>query len=172
MFASVLLLSSCSREEEDHTRYAEYDKAKGEPDQTSFHVKALFVDSSFTKAILYAGRARIFQERFETLLDSSVRVDFMSSKSDSRLSVLTADSARIDDRTKNMLARGRVKVVSDSSGTKLETSLLEWDNRSRKIYSTEFVRITSPTETLQGYGFESDPTLSNYKILRVSGEKR
>jgi len=34
------------------------------------------------------------------------------------------------------------------------------------------VRITSPDEKLQGYGFESDLNLTNYKIYKVSGETK
>jgi hypothetical protein len=47
-----------------------------------------------------------------------------------------------------------------------------WDNGSQKLYSTEFVTITSPNEKIQGYGFESDQNLTNYKIFKVSGVKK
>ncbi|MFC2130340.1 LPS export ABC transporter periplasmic protein LptC [Bacteroidota bacterium] len=142
------------------------------PDQISSNVEVFFVDSSFTKAVLKAKRARVYQAQMETLLDGGINVEFMSKQSGKRVSVLTADSARIDDKTKDMLAGGNVIVISDSSGTKLETSLLEWSHETQKLYSTEYVKITSPTETIQGYGFESDQNLSNYKIFKVSGEQR
>ena len=142
------------------------------PDQISFDVEVFFADSSFTKAVLKAKRARIYQKRMETLLDGGIKVEFLSRFTGKRVSILTADSARIDDKTKNMLSGGHVIVISDSSGTKLETTRLEWINETQKLYSTEFVKIISPNETIQGYGFESDQNLSNYKIFRVSGEQR
>ncbi len=142
------------------------------PDQISWDFEAIFVDSSFTKAILNARRARIYNDRKETLLDSGLRVEFMSKASGKRVSLLTADSARIDDNTKNMLARGNVYVISDSSNTTLETSLLEWDQKAQKLYSTEYVKIVSPNEVITGIGFESDPNLNNYKIKKVSGEQK
>lgn len=143
-----------------------------QPDQISYNTEVVFVDSTFTKAILKAKRARVYQARLETLLDGGIHVQFFKRHSGKKVSYLTADSARIDDRTKNMLAGGHVIVISDSTNTKVETSLLEWDNTTQKLYSTEFVRVTSPSETIQGYGFESDQSLSNYKIFRVSGEQR
>lgn len=143
-----------------------------EPDQISYNVSVSFVDSSFTKAILHAGRARVYFSRYETLLDSGVKVEFYSRQSNMRISILTAENARIDDNTRNMLARGNVIVISDSTGSKLETNLLEWNNTTQKIYSTEFVRITSPSEIIEGWGFESDPNLNNYRISKVSGIKR
>ncbi len=139
------------------------------PDQIAYNVEVAFVDSSFTKAILNADRGRIFNSKFETLLDGGLEVQFLSEYSGKRVSLLTADSAKIDDRTKNMLATGNVIVISDSSRTKLETSLLEWNNSTRKLYSTAYVKITTPMEIIEGYGFESDPNLTHYKILKVSG---
>ncbi|ROL61227.1 LPS export ABC transporter periplasmic protein LptC [Bacteroidetes/Chlorobi group bacterium ChocPot_Mid] len=143
-----------------------------QPDQISYKTEVTFVDSNFTKAILKAERARVYQSRMETLLDGGVYVQFFKRYSTGKVSYLTSDSARIDDRTKNMMAGGHVVVISDSTNTKLETSLLEWDNITQKLYSTEFVRVTSPSETIQGYGFESDQSLSNYKIFRVSGQQK
>ena len=137
------------------------------PDQISWDVKVNFIDSSYTKAILFAKRARIYQKKRETLLDSSIKVLFLSKTTGATVSTLTADSARIDDESKNMLAFGKVVVISDSTKTKLETSLLEWNNASQKLYSTEFVKITSPDEIIKGVGFESDQNLNNYKIFKV-----
>ena len=85
--------------------------------------------------------------------------------------MLTAQSATVDDITKNMTARGNCVVVSDS-GTTLTTEVLQWDNRRRKIHSDQFVRIVSPKEILQGYGFEADQNLNDYVIYRISGQKR
>ncbi len=143
-----------------------------QPDQISSNVEVFFVDSTFTKAILNADTAKIYNDRKETYLIGSVKVRFFDDKHKGEVSVLTSDSAKIDDRTKDMLARGNVLVVSETRQTTIETSVLNWDNKNRKLYSTEYVKIVSPKETLEGYGFESDQTLSNYKIFKVKGESR
>ncbi|MBE2188117.1 MAG: LPS export ABC transporter periplasmic protein LptC [Desulfobulbaceae bacterium] len=171
LFNIVLIFSSCDIDFED--KQTEVGKSKAaiihdKPDQIAYDIEVLFVDSSFTKAILKARKARIYNERYETFLDSGMQVTFFERNSP-ETSILTADSARIDDRTKNMLARGNVIVVAESKGRRLETQLLEWDNMRQKIYTTEFVTISTPTEIINGYGFESDPNLNEYKINRVSG---
>lgn len=162
----VLALAACEREQQG--RFVKVD-----PEQIPAHVVddpvIHFLDSSHTKAVLRAGQARVYEDRMETVLDSNVKVEFFSRTSGHRLSVLTADSAVVDDRTKDMTARGNVRVVADSSGTTLETPLLMWNNARQKLHSTEFVRIESPTEIIEGYGFESDQNLKNYKIYKVSG---
>jgi LPS export ABC transporter protein LptC len=82
---------------------------------------------------------------------------------------LTSKKAKIDDRTKNMLASDSVVVISLESARKLETEILEWNELEQRIYSTEFVKITTENEIIKGYGFESDPNLTDYKLHKVSG---
>ena len=143
------------------------------PDQIMHKLKVNFIDSNRIKAILTGNRARIYTDRKETWVDSNVFVEFYSRKNDKKESLLYSDSAKIDDRTKNMFAYGNVKVVKiDSGNTILTTQLLEWNQRERKLYSTEFIRLESPIEIIEGYGFESDQSLNNYKIFKVSGEKK
>ncbi len=142
------------------------------PDQTSLDFTVSFIDSSWTKAKLFAGRGRIYQSRLETLIDKKMKLELYSKNSSNVATWLTADSARIDDRTKDMLAHGNVVVYSDSSQTKLETSILQWNQAEQKFYSTAFVRINSQMELIEGYGFESDQYLLNYRIFKVSGIKR
>ncbi|MCX7736195.1 MAG: LPS export ABC transporter periplasmic protein LptC [Candidatus Kapabacteria bacterium] len=172
-FVLVLLIGllSCS-ESSTYKNFVKENQSEIKPDQTGYDIEVAFMDSSLTKAILKAKKSRIYQERMETFLDDNIMVEFFSKDGKKRVSLLTADSAKIDDRTKDMTAWGKVIVIADSSGTVLETKLLMWDNKNQKLYSTEFVTITSPNEKLQGYGFESDQNLSNYKIFKVSGVQK
>ncbi len=142
------------------------------PDQLATNIVVDFVDTSFLKARLWAKTGKVFYSRGETELVDSIRVEFYSKSTGRRASVLTADSAKINDRTKDMYAFGRVLVVSDSPKTILRTSLLEWKNRTQKIYSNEYVEIIRPDEEIRGYGFESDVNLTNYRIYKVSGVKK
>lgn len=142
------------------------------PDVFAERIETIFVDSSYTKAILRARHALIFNNPPTTILRGGLTVEFLSKTTQKRLSILSADSAVVDDKTKNMTAYGHVTVISDSSQSRLETEVLNWDNARQKVYSKEFVRITSPLESVTGYGFESDVYLHNYVIYKVSGEKR
>ena len=127
-----------------------------------------FLDSNLVKAIVYAGQARVYEKRQKTYLDSNIKVEFISAESGKPTSVLTADSAMIDDKSKDMMAGGHVKVVSDSNQRVLTTPLLLWSQKQQKFYSTEHVRIESPTQIIEGVGFESDQYLQNYTISKAS----
>ncbi|MFP4370056.1 MAG: LPS export ABC transporter periplasmic protein LptC [Bacteroidota bacterium] len=170
--AFILLLASCEEKTVVKKQNIDSLDLALAPDQVSNDVEVIFADSSFTKAILKADRAEVYSDKAETILEGSLVVEFMSKSTGKRVSVLTANSAIIDNKTNNMLAKGDVVVVSDSTDTKLQTQVLEWNDETRKIYSTEFVKITTPRERIEGYGFESDPHLDNYKIFKVSGVQR
>lgn len=166
---AFLIFSACEGPEKDKIKIKAIISDEILPDQISYNTEVAFVDSSFTKAILNAGRARIYNSNQETLLDSSVRVRFFDKNDKNKVSILTCDSARIDDVTKNMFAFGNVVVISKSQNMKLETSILEWKNELQRLYSTEYVEITTDREILRGFGFESDPDLNDYRIFKVSG---
>jgi len=140
------------------------------PSQESWNTQVVFSDSGITHAVLHAGHVRIYDKTQQTLLDSGVKVDFFSSIG-AHTSVLTSQRAQVDDRTEDMTAEGNVVVVSDS-GTNVYTEKLYWDNKRRKVHSDQFVRVVSPTEIIQGVGFEADQNLSNYTIYKTSGEKK
>lgn len=142
------------------------------PDQLATNIVVDFIDTSFLKARLWAKIGKVFYSRGETELVDSIRVEFYSKNTGRRVSILTADSAKINDKTKDMYAFGRVLVVSDSPKTILRTSFLEWKNRTQRIYSNEYIEIIRPDEEIRGYGFESDVNLTNYRIYKVSGVKK
>jgi LPS export ABC transporter protein LptC len=138
------------------------------PTQESWNNKIIFSDSGKTAAILKAGHIQYYATKAEYLLKENVQVDFYN-RNGEHSSILTADEAKVDDKTRNMWAFGHVRVVSDS-GTTVTTERMFWTNDTRKISGDQFVTITSKKETIQGYGFESDQNLKDYTIKRVSGE--
>lgn len=171
LLITIVLFSACIREKEEKYQNEVKMKLEQMPDQLAKDVVVEFLDSSFLKAKLWAKIGKVFYQRSETWLYDSLKVEFYN-KNGKRQSVLTADSARIDDRTKDMFAFGRIVVVSDSPRTILRTSFLEWRNKAQRLYSNEYIEISTPVEEIRGYGFESDINLTNYKIYRVSGVRK
>jgi hypothetical protein len=54
-------------------------------------------------------------------------------------------------------------------GEVLNTEELRWDQDSGKIYTDQFVRITTPDQIITGTGLVSDQSFSDWEILNVSG---
>ncbi len=140
------------------------------PTQESWNSTVIFSDSGTVRAILKAGHISAYDNSKQTLLDGGVHLDFFDEHG-VHSSVLTSKSGKADESSYNLEAIGNVVVTSDS-GVVVRTEKMFWDNKRQQIYSDDFVRITSPKETLQGTGFESDQSLHNYRIFKVSGSAK
>lgn len=134
-------------------------------DYESWNTEIIFSELGQLQAVLFSDHLKKFEKENVTFLEG-VEIDFYSETGE-KTTVLTSKRGRVDDITKNMFAIDSVVVVSDS-GVVLKTEELTWQNKLRKITSDKFVTITSPTETIEGYGFESDQSLSNYKIFKIT----
>jgi LPS export ABC transporter protein LptC len=128
------------------------------------------LDSGFTKARVTAGWIRMYDRLKRKRAGGGIRAEFYARPNGALASVMTADSAEIDDEAKLTTALGKVIVVSGGSGTTLTTTKLVWDENRNVLRSDAFVEIISPAERLQGYGFESDPNLKSYTVYKVTGQ--
>jgi len=60
-------------------------------------------------------------------------------------------------------------VVVNDKGEKLNTEHLIWLQDSAKIYSNEFVKITTADEIIMGEGFEANQDFTKWKIRKIKG---
>lgn len=167
IFAGIALYAAgCSNDKVEPPKI-NLTSADSIPSQESYNTTVTFSDSGKVKAILTAGRIRIFTKFNYTLIDSNAKVDFY--KEGVYSSTLTGRRGKIYDGTKDVEVYDDVKLVS-TDGSTLTTNKLLWVNKTQRIKSDEFVHITTKTEDIQGYGFEADQNLKNYVIYKVSGQ--
>ncbi|HQY22064.1 MAG TPA: LPS export ABC transporter periplasmic protein LptC, partial [Ignavibacteria bacterium] len=136
------------------------------PSQESWNSTVTFSDSGKVKAVLKAGHILVYSKKGFTLIDSGAVVDFY--KDGEIASTLSGNRGKINDKTKDIEMYDSVQVVS-KDGSELKTQKLLWTNLTQRASSDVFVSIKTPTETIEGIGFESDQNLKNYKIYKVSG---
>ena len=135
------------------------------PAQESWKPIITITDSGNTKAVIHSGHLVVLSQAQETILDEGLQVDFYN-RMQIISTTLTSKRGKVDDRTKNLYAYENV-VAKNDSGVVLQTEVLVWNNNTEKITTDKFVTITTPTEKLQGYGFESDQFLHNYVIFKI-----
>lgn len=140
------------------------------PQQESWNSTIVVSDSGRITAIILAGYIRVFELDRKTHMSRGVRVRFFNPQG-IQTSVLTSDEADVDETTNNLEARKNVVVVSSDS-SRMRTEQLFWDNQRQLIYTPAYVYITTEKDKLQGQGFESDQSLKNYRIFRVTGESQ
>ena len=136
------------------------------PSQESWNSIVFFTDSGKTKAVLETGHLRVFNQARETLLDDGVKVDFYNDQ-EIKTTTLTSKRGRVDDTTRDLYAIDSVVAVNDS-GITITTEELMWRNKDHKIVSDKYVTIISEKERIEGYGFESDQSLRNYTIYKIT----
>ena len=84
-------------------------------------------------------------------------------------SLVQCDTAKYFTRRKMWELRKNVVIVN-LSGDRFETSLLYWDQLTRRIYSDSFIRIEQGDQVMRGYGFESNEQLTVYTIKKPTGD--
>ena len=101
-------------------------------------------------------------------MSQGVKVRFFS-REGKQTSVLTSEEGTVDETSNNLEARKNVVVVSSDS-SRMTTEQLFWDNQRQLIYTPLYVQIKTVKEKMQGHGFESDQSLKNYRVFRVTGQ--
>jgi LPS export ABC transporter protein LptC len=162
-----LAVSSCTKLDDDESAATPGEEY---PDQESWNAKMFFTRDGKRQAVLLAGYVAKYSGKRYTLLKEGVRVDFYDSEGKVK-SVLTSREGKVLDDTQDMVATGSVEMIS-SNGTHLTSDELWWDNKLAKVHSKVPVRITTPTDTLYGDTFQSDPDLINYDITNPRGSSQ
>jgi LPS export ABC transporter protein LptC len=140
------------------------------PQQESWNSTIIVSDSGRISAIIDAGYIRVSEVSHQTQMSQGVKVHFFNR--DGKLtSILTSDSGTVDETNNNLEAQKNVVVVSSDS-SRMKTEQLFWDNQRQLIYTPAYVQIATLKEKMQGHGFESDQSLKNYRVFRVTGQTR
>lgn len=141
--------------------------------------KILPVETSTKLTILYSDSAKIkvkittpSLQRFNTKepyteMPQGVHVEFYDNEMKVK-STLDAKYALRKDVENVMEAKNDVVVVNEKN-EKLNTEHLIWDEKTSKIYSKEFVKITTPDKIIYGNGFEANQDFTSYKIFNIKG---
>lgn len=160
---SIVLLVSCDNKFEPPKSNL---NAEDTPDHESWNSEVTFSDSGNVKAILKAGKISVFNIKGYTLIDSSALVDFYNKGE--KVSTLTSMRGKILEPSKDIEIYDSVVVVS-RDGSILRTQKLLWNNKTQRVSTDLYVKITTPKEEVEGIGFESDQMLKNYTIFKVTG---
>jgi LPS export ABC transporter protein LptC len=140
--------------------------AEDTPEHESWNSQVTFSDSGTIKAVLKAGEISVFNKKGYTLIDSGAIVDFYNKGE--KVSTLTSKRGKILEPSKDIEIYDSVVVIS-KEGSMLRTQKLLWNNKTQRVSSDIYVKITTPKEEVEGIGFESDQMLKNYTIFKVTG---
>ena len=83
-------------------------------------------------------------------------------------STLTADYAINYTEEKRVEVKHHVEVINGKHDI-LNTEHLIWLQKEEKIYTEEFVKITTPDEIIYGDGLEANQQFTKYRIKNIKG---
>lgn len=83
-------------------------------------------------------------------------------------STLTAKTAARFQEKGQIIARDSV-VLTTVKHERLETEELIWDEKTAKVFTEKFVKVTKPGEVIYGYGLEAEQDFSYWKITVPKG---
>ncbi len=135
------------------------------PTHESWNTNIKFYKGNHLQAILKTSHLTDYEEEEFKLLDK-VNVKFYNKKNQLE-SILTSNYGKSDDKNKLLFAWGNV-VVQNFEEKKLNTEELIWNEETEKVYTDKFIRIYDGPDIIEGFGFESDKKLENYKIFKIT----
>jgi LPS export ABC transporter protein LptC len=164
--AALVLLVACETDLSKVERIASEEVSL--PIETSKDIEIVYSDSAKVKAMLTSPVLKFYKvANAYHEMPSGLKVNFYGDTLNIE-SVLTAKYGRKFQNQGIIEVRDSVVVVN-YKGEKLDTERLIWNERTRKIYTDKFVKITTPNEVIYGEGLEANQNFTNYKIFKIKG---
>lgn len=161
-----LLLAACENDLSKVERIASQEVSL--PIETSRDIEIIYSDSTKVKAKLTSPLLKFYKvTNAYHEMPSGLKVDFYGNDLNIE-SVLTAKYGRKFKNQGIIEVRDSVVVVN-YKGEKLDTERLIWNEKTRKIYTDKFVKITTKDEVIYGEGLEANQSFTNYKIFKIKG---
>ena len=142
---------------------------KGEtPIESAKDLQILYSDSAKLKARVKAKTMNRFEGE-EPLIEMPDGIELLFYDNDLNVkSTLTANRAVNKVKERTMEAFDDVVVVNDK-GEQLNTEYLRWEEKTGKLYSDQFVKISTIDQIIYGEGFEAEQDFSSYRIFKTKG---
>ena len=83
------------------------------------------------------------------------------------VSTIKCDSAYYNEKDELWSLNGNVHITN-ANGDIIMTDQLFWNQKEHRLYSDAFIHVEKEMRVIEGYGYESDENLTNYKLRNVS----
>ena len=132
-------------------------------------VEILYSDSAVVRVRVTAPLLESYTDRTSPRQEfpKGIQVEFLNTFQKVE-NTLTAKNAVRDQEKGLVVARDSV-VMRTIKQEILETEELTWDEKTAKIRTDKFVKVSKPGEVIYGYGLEAEQDFSYWKILVPKG---
>ena len=137
--------------------------------ETGHDVEILYSDSAVVRVRVTAHTLQnyIARDNPRQEFPDGIKVEFLTPEMTVR-STLTAKFA-IRQQDKGLVITRDSVVLTTAEREKLETEELIWNEKTEKITTEKFVKVTKPGEVIYGFGLEANQDFSFWKITVPKG---
>lgn len=159
------ILCSCENDMNEVNALSTQNKT---PIRTGKNVELIYSEKANIKVKVTAPLLEEYAgERNYTEMTKGIVVNFFDSLQ--QVSTKLTSNYAIHRASENIMEAKNDVVVVNEKGDKLNTEHLTWLQDSAKIFTDEFVKITTKDEIIMGEGLESNEKFTKYKILKIKG---
>lgn len=162
----TILLVSCETDIEMVNLLAEREQV---PNLMAKNFEILYTENGKPRISIKAPETQYFQNAEEPYYEFIQGITVFRYDDSLQIeSTITANYAIFYEAKELWIARHDV-VAQNRKGQVLNTEQLYWDQKAKKIYSDDMVKITSEDDIIFGEGFDSDENFDNWVIRKISG---
>ncbi len=162
----TMLLLSCETDIEMINAMEEHDEVTS---VVAKNIEILYTENGNVKLKVLAPETKLYQFEEEPYNEFPQGITVYTYTDSLEInSQLTAKYAVYFEEKQLWKAQYDVEAQNDK-GEILNTELLYWDEKNKKIYSDDMVKFTTADGIIFGEGFESDENFDNWLIKKSSG---
>ncbi|MGL4292457.1 MAG: LPS export ABC transporter periplasmic protein LptC [Bacteroidales bacterium] len=167
VFVGMLVLPACSKPKNEIVE--SFSDKLEMPSLHSEDVSTLISDSGVTKYRITTAQWDMFEKGQEPkwYFPKGIFVEKFDSLYQTEASI-KGDTAYFYKNKKLWHLINNVEIFNQA-GDRFETDELFWDQRKQQIYSDKFIHIERADVIIEGYGFESNESMTKYTIRTPSG---
>ena len=158
---------SCREERQSYATNAS--DSESTPTMMTTDVLSVISDSGYTRYRIKAPIWKMFDEAKEPHWKFPEGLDLLQYDENFNPDAnVSCDSATYFSRKRLWRLDGHVVMVNTLRDSFLTTQLY-WDQMNSKVYSDSFIHIVRTDRVIEGYGFESNQTMTKYIVKRPTG---
>ena len=167
IFLLAIIISALCSCEEDDKRMTDFEDYSG-PTQIIYGAVILHSDSGVVKAKIEADEILEFDNGNKDL-PSGVYLEFFNSFGQIS-GKLKADHALYTKEDELWKAWGNVILNNIANGERLNTEELFWNPQDEKVFTENFVQISTKDQVILGEGLMANQDFSSWQITKPTGE--
>lgn len=133
-------------------------------------VELLYSDSAIVRVAIHAPvlLRYVARDTPKQIFPEGIDADFYNERH-VQTSKMIANYAEQFQKEQKVYLEDSVRIWNNKNEL-LETDELTWDKPAKQISSTKYVKITTPTQIIEGVGFKSNLEFTDWEIYQVHGQ--